>query len=385
MQYRINPKTGAKISALAFGCLRLPKDFEETRRLIHYATRQGINYFDTAYIYGNSEAVLGKIFAEDGLRARVHIATKLPYFMVRKPADFERFFQKQLERLQTDYIDYYMIHMLPSLQSWQSLCELGVPDWIQTKKAEGAIRQFGFSFHGPAAEFRALIDAYDWDFTMIQYNYYDEHFQAGQQGLHYAAARKIPVMIMEPLRGGMLVDKLPQAARDVWANAPGERSIVDWTLRWLFNQPQVFTVLSGMRTIDMVTENAALAADAAPNRLTNTELALYDNARNAIRAAIQTPCTACAYCMPCPVGVDIPACLGFLNDTVLEGKWKTMYWYASTTLGRNASLCINCKQCEKNCPQGIPIADMLGRTAKKLEHFPYRLVRAIARKLLRVR
>jgi len=383
MQYRTNPKTGEQISALAFGCMRFHRDEAEVERQIRYAIEQGINYFDTAYIYPGSEATLGRILAKDGLRSRVNIADKLPYYLVRKQTDFDRLFQTQLTKLQTDYIDYYMVHMLPGLASWEKLCQIGILDWIQEKKAGGAIRQMGFSFHGSGQDFIDLIDAWDWDFTMIQYNYYDEHFQAGRRGLEYAAERGIPVMVMEPLRGGTLVHQLPPATKAVWETAPGERSPAEWALRWVWNHPQVLTALSGMTTMEMLEENIRVASQGSPGHLTDQELALYDKASGAIRAALKSPCTGCGYCMPCPAGVDIPLCLTKLNDIALGGRLMSMYWYAVTGAGKNASLCNGCGKCEQHCPQGIPIRKALQQTVRELERFPYGVIRFITRKILK--
>ncbi|MCL2842283.1 MAG: aldo/keto reductase [Oscillospiraceae bacterium] len=383
MQYRIDPKTGKQVSLLAFGYMRSHKDLAEAERHVRYAIEQGVNYFDTAYVYPGSEAKLGTILAKDGLRARVNIATKLPYYLVRKREDFDKLFNTQLERLQTDYIDYYMVHMLPSPQSWRRLCDLGIIEWVQAKQAEGKIRQFGFSFHGTGPDFQVLIDAFDWDFTMIQYNYYDVNFQAGRQGLYYAAERGIPVMVMEPLRGGTLVHKLPPDAKAVWDNAPGEETPAAWALRWVFDHPEVLTALSGMGIMEMVEENVRVASKAQPNSLTAEEQTYFDRARTAIQKATKVPCTSCGYCMPCPAGVDIPLCFNSLNDTVLNGRWKTQYWYVATAEGHNAARCIHCGKCEPLCPQGIPIQEKLGQVERELERFPYRPMRLFVRRILK--
>lgn len=308
MQYRTDPKTGRQLSALGFGCLRFHKDQKEIERQIRYAIDQGVNFFDTAYVYKGSEAALGKALAKDGLREQVKIATKLPYYNVKKPEDFDRFFNTQLERLRTDYIDYYLVHMLPNVQSWKWLCEMGIIEWVQAKQAEGKIGQFGFSFHGTGPDFLELIDAWDWDFCLIQYNYYDINHQAGKQGLDHATARGIPVMVMEPLRGGMLVNKLPPKVEALWKSAPGGRSPAEWALRWVLDHPQVLTVFSGMGTMEMVEENVRVAAAHKPETLGAEELARFDRARELIRASTKVDCTACGYCMPCPQGVGQHRC-----------------------------------------------------------------------------
>jgi len=387
MQYRINHKSGEELSALGFGCLRFHKVEAEVERQIRYAIAQGVNFFDTAYIYKGSEATLGRILAKDGLREKVNICTKLPYYMVKKAEDIDRLFNTQLERLQTDYVDYYLIHMLPGLQSWEWLCKMGIREWIADKKAAGKIRQFGFSFPGPADEFTALIDAgVDlWDVCLIQYNYYDENHQAGRQGLLYAVERGVGVMIMEPLRGGTLVDKLPPEAKAMFDAAPGKRTAADWGLRWVLDHPQVFTVLSGMGTMEMVEENVRIASEVTPGQLTEEDFALYAQVKAAIQAATKVTCTGCAYCVPCPQGVDIPLCFGCLNNNALMGRLRSMWWYVATTEGRNASLCNRCGKCEPLCPQGIPIREKVGQTARELERFPYRVLRLAARRMLRNR
>jgi len=275
--------------------------------------------------------------------------------------------------------------MLPSVHSWEWLCQLGVREWIEKKRAGGQIRQFGFSFHGAGDDFIALIDAADWDFCMIQYNYYDENHQAGRRGLLHAAERDVSVIVMEPLRGGTLVENLPPEVRAVWADAPVSRSAADWGLRWVLNHPQVLTVLSGMGTMAMVEENVRIASEVVPGALSEAELARYAEVCATLRAAMKVSCTACGYCVPCPVGVDIPLCLSSLNDTVLLGWWKSMYWYVATTQGRNASRCNKCGKCEPLCPQGIPIREALGQAARKLERFPYPVMRFVAKRMLKNR
>jgi len=384
MQYRVNPKNGDRISALGYGGMRFHKDEQEVERHIRYAIEQGVNYFDTAYIYSGSEAMLGRILSKDGLRDRIKLATKLPLHLVRRQADFDRLFTTQLERLQTDRMDYYLMHMLPGPASWRRLTELGIIEWIAEKKRQARIVNIGFSFHGTKEDFCALLELYDWDFCMIQYNYLDEHNQAGKDGLLYAASKGIPVVVMEPLRGGTLVNKLPPEAKAVWDGAPAKRSYAEWGLRWVLNHPQVLCLLSGMGAMDMVEENVRTVSDSFPNTLSDAELSLYSAALAKIREATNVACTGCGYCMPCPKGVDIPACFSSLNDVAVKGLFQSMYWYTVTAGKHAASRCAQCGQCEKHCPQAIPIRQKLQQVQNELERFPYGIVRFVLSRVLRL-
>ena len=385
MQYRVNPKNADKISALAFGCMRFQKDLTEVEKQVRYAIEQGVNYFDTAYTYGKTEEMLGEILAKDDLRSQVKIATKLSHYLIKSREGLDKYFNTQKKRLQTDYIDYYMVHILPNVASWNFLLGIGILDWVAEKKKSGEIGQFGFSFHGACEDFCALIDAYDWDFTMIQYNYYDIHYQAGQKGLLYAAEKGIPVMVMEPLRGGMLVNQIPKSAEEIWANADSKRSVAAWAFAWVLNHPQVLTVLSGMETMEIIQENIKTANEAKADSLSAEELALFDRARAEIKATTKVDCTACNYCMPCPVGIDIPQCLQSLNDTVLLGKNRARFWYVATTEGKNASKCIKCGKCTPLCPQNISIEEKLTEVKKTLEGPIYRVMRFVARRMLNIK
>ena len=381
MQYRINPKNGEEISALGFGCMRFGKNFQEVEKQVCHAIEQGINYFDTAYTYGKTEEVLGEILAKNNLRDKVKIATKLSHYLVKKRGDLDKYFQTQQKRLQTKRFDYYMIHVLPNLASWNFLVSIGVLEWLAEKKAQGEIGQFGFSFHGTCDDFCALIDAYDWDFAMIQYNYYDIHYQAGEKGLLYAAQKGIPIMVMEPLRGGMLVNKLPKKAVEVWQGAQEKRSAANWALSWVLNHPQVLTVLSGMETMEMVKENIEIAKKAQANSLSEEEKSLFDTARVAIQETTKVDCTGCNYCMPCPKGVDIPQCLQSLNEIVLQGKLQARFWYVATTEGKHAGLCVKCGKCTPLCPQGIQIEEKLQETKGALEGPLHKIMRFVMRRM----
>ncbi len=382
MKYRTNPKNGDQLSALGFGCMRFSKDKEDVEKQILYAIENGVNYFDTAYLYGGSEATLGNILNKNNLRDQVKIATKVPPYLVRKLENIDKIFNTQLARLQTDHIDYYLTHMLSNVNSWNKFKEAGIVEWVAQKKEAGQIHNFGFSFHGVGGDFIKIIDAYDWDFCMIQYNYMDENNQAGKKGLHYATQKGIPVIVMEPLRGGQLANKLPLEALAVWNTAVPKCSPAEWGLRWVWNQPEVLTVLSGMGSMDMVEENIRIASEAEPNSLTEADMALYDTVRKIYMEKTVVPCTGCSYCMPCPAGVDIPACFACYNEKAGGGKHAGMN-YILYTGDHNASRCVECGKCEPHCPQDIAIRKNLADTAKKMEGPLYKPMRFVVRKVLK--
>ncbi len=381
MQYRKNIKNDDKISALSFGCLRFHKDEQEVEKQIIQAINGGVNYFDTAYTYKNSEAILGKILAKNNLRDKVKIATKLPHYLVKKYEDFDKYFYRQLNRLQTNKIEYYLLHMLTSMENINKMKELGIEKWIKEKKESGEITNIGFSFHGKSESFIDIIDSYDWDFCMIQFNYYDEFNQAGVQGLKYANKKGIPVMVMEPLRGGSLINSLPKNASSLWDNASKKRSYADWGLRWVLNHEEVLTVLSGMSTEEMISENIEIVSTSLPNSLTKEELNLYENVREEINKGLKVPCTGCGYCIPCPQGVNIPMCFTSLNDTAMRGKYFVMTMYIAMLKENNASKCVKCGKCEKVCPQNIKIIEKLEETTETLEAFPYKFLKFAMKKI----
>jgi predicted aldo/keto reductase-like oxidoreductase len=394
MNYRENPKNGDQLSILGYGCMRFPTKggiIDETRaeKQIILAIEQGVNYFDTAYIYhlGKSEVMLGKVLAK-GYRHRVKIATKLPHFMIRGAADMDKTFATQLARLQTNYIDYYLIHMLQDLNQWERLIGLGIIPWIENKKKQGQIINLGFSYHGGKSQFIKLLDAYDWDFCQIQYNFIDENNQAGKSGLEYAAAKGIPVIIMEPLRGGKIVNNLPPEATEIWNQASPKRSPAEWALRWIWNHPEATVVLSGMNTEEQVTENIRAASDAQAGVLTTAELALFDRVKELLRRKTKVDCTGCGYCMPCPAGVDIPACFSCYNEQYLNNNLRNKYLYiqntgAVTANPGYASLCVKCGKCETHCPQGIPIRNKLSDISREMEGLLFKPIVAVAKKILK--
>ncbi len=384
MQYKENPKTGDRLSRLGFGCMRLPGSFEQSEAQIMRAIAGGVNFFDTAYLYPGSEVKLGKILEKNHCRDTVFIATKMPPHLLRKYEDFDKVLNAELERLRTDRIDYFYFHMLTQLSDWTRICELGAPQWVAEKKAQGKIRSVGFSYHGGKDEFVKLVDAYDWDHCMIQYNYFDENTQAGKTGLMHAAEKGIPVMIMEPLRGGQLASKVPDAAQALFKEANPNRSFAEWGLRWVWNHDAVYTVLSGMNSMEMIEENMRVADSAQAGDLSDAELAMFERAREILWEHTNVPCTGCGYCMPCPSGVDIPLCFASYNDLGLSAnKFGPFSFYIMMVGNKNASKCIGCGKCEKHCPQSIAIREELQHVKGKLEPFFYRPVKFVAQRFMR--
>ena len=383
MNYR-KDKYGNDLSILGFGCMRFQRkaaqiDLEEMEKEVLFAIESGVNYFDTAYIYPGSEAALGKVLEKNSLRERVNIATKLPHYLARSREALDKFFYEELRRLRTDHVDYYLMHMLNDVKSWNRLQTLGIEEWIAGKKAKGEIRQVGFSYHGNSDMFCKVVDLYPWDFCQIQYNYLDEHTQAGRRGLHYAHSNGIPVIIMEPLRGGKLVNNLPEKAERAFAAMPQKRSPAEWGLRWLWNQPEVTVVLSGMNSMEMVEENIRTASEVRIGELGEKEMAMYAAVVKAINEKMKVGCTACGYCQPCPKGVDIPGIFALYNNYHAQHKTAARWDYVKcTTLRKNttaASQCIGCGKCEQHCPQGIAIREELKNAQKVLETPAYKVLR----------
>ena len=375
MNYRLD-KYGNQLSILGYGCMRFPRkqgkiDMEVTEKLIRTAVEQGVNYFDTAYIYPGSEAAVGEILEKTGLRGSVNIATKLPHYLIKSRDGLDKLFAEELRRLRTDHVDYYLMHMLNDVGAWERLKEMGIESWIAEKQRSGAIRQVGFSYHGNTEMFCKILDAYEWDFCQIQYNYLDEHSQAGRRGLQYASAKGIPVIIMEPLRGGRLVNLLPEKAKKVFAEYPVKRSPAEWGLRWLWNQEEVTVVLSGMGEEDMLLENLSIASNAQAGELKPEEEALYAQVVQTIHETMKVGCTGCGYCQPCPMGVDIPGAFAAYNRWYGEDKFGAFMDYLKcTTLRKNATAagnCIGCGKCEQHCPQGIAIREELKGVQKAFE------------------
>lgn len=385
MQYRYD-KYGNPISVLGYGCLRFTQnagriDLAKTEKEILEAFNSGVNYFDTAYIYPGSEAALGEIFEKNKIRDQVKIATKLPHYLIKKQGDMDKYFEEQLRRLRTDHVDYYLMHMLTDVKTWQRLIEMGILDWLEAKKATGAIRQIGFSYHGNSDMFCSLLDAYDWDFCQIQYNYLDENSQAGRTGLNYASSKGIPVVIMEPLRGGRLVNGLPHEAKALFENYEMKRSPAEWAFRWLWNQPEVTCVLSGMNSMEMVRENVRTASEAEAGAFTGKEEALFASVVKAINSKMKVGCTGCRYCMPCPKNVDIPGTFAAYNRQASDGKFTALKEYFMCTGVRKdytgPANCIECGKCEQHCPQHIEIRKELKNAKKALETPIYKAARKV--------
>lgn len=388
MLYR-NDKYGNPISILGYGCMRFTTkggsiDIDKAEKEIMAAYEAGVNYYDTAYVYPGSEAALGVILERNNIREKINIATKLPQYLVKNRELLDKYFDEELKRLKTDYIDYYLMHHMTAINQWDKLEQLGIRDWIKEKKESGQIRNIGFSYHGNTEDFIGILDSYDWDFCQIQYNYVDEHTQAGLKGLRHAAEKGIPVVIMEPLRGGKLVNLLPEKAKKEIAASPKGYTNAELGLRWLWNQPEVTCVLSGMNSPEMVAENCRIASDAEAGSFDADDFALIEKVKEAIRETEKVGCTGCRYCMPCPKGVDIPALFRSYNMTSLEGKPHARFEYAQTVGLKSepafATQCIECGKCEQHCPQNIPIRQMIKEADRVVRPWPYKIGINIVRK-----
>ena len=377
MKYRTFNKTGEKISLLGFGTMRLPIinnnmskiDEVEGIRMIRAAIDKGINYVDTAYMYhgGNSEVVVGKAL-KDGYREKVLLADKMPVWSAKSEADLEKIFQKQLNRLDVKCIDMYLVHNI-TVEIWKRALKFNTLKFLEKKKAEGKIKHLGFSFHDELPLFKEVIDSYPWDFCQIQLNYMDAEFQAGVEGLKYAGLKNIPVIIMEPLKGGKLTDVLPNSIKEFWDSAPIKRTPAEWALRWVADFPEVLTILSGMSSMDQLNENIRVLAEANANSLTSNEHEIIKNVADEYNKLIQYSCTECRYCLPCPVKIEIPTVIKYYNEWFLyNGNDKLAedfdMWLAKD---RRPSACIACKACEDHCPQHLPISEIMVKAKEIFE------------------
>lgn len=376
MLYRKLGKTGCDVSVLGFGCMRFPiiggtgavdlfdpsKPIDEkaAAEMVRYAVEHGINYFDTAYPYhgGQSEVFLGKHLKP--YREKVFLATKLPTWLVQGRHDFERLLGEQLSRLKTDYLDFYLLHGL-NRQSWAGMKELGALDFLNGVLTDGRIRYAAFSFHDDVKIFKEIVDSHDWAMCQIQYNYFDRDYQAGEEGLRYAASRGIGVVVMEPLRGGKLTDRIPEKVQSLWDSAPVKRTPPEWALRWVWNHPEVSTALSGMSSMAQLIENIRIAGDAKAGTLSGAELQLIAEVCEVYRSMLQIGCTGCAYCMPCPNGVNIPLNFSLYNDSFMfkDEDLNFMLYNHMLTPEQRASNCAECSECEDLCPQQIKIPEEL--------------------------
>ncbi|MBR3754993.1 MAG: aldo/keto reductase [Clostridia bacterium] len=379
MQYRLD-KYGNELSVLGFGCMRFKKklgriELADAERQVMSAYNNGVNYFDTAFIYPGSEAAIGEIFEKNNIRDKVYIATKLPPQLMRTTEILDKLLGEQLKRLRTDHVDFFLFHMMADIKVWERLKTIGIEKWIEDKRASGTIRQFGFSYHGKSDMFCKIVDAYDWDMCLIQYNYMDEHTQAGRKGLNHAHEKGIPVMIMEPLRGGKLVNNLPQEAKDIFAKHSVQHTPAQWAFRWLYNQPEVTVVLSGMNSDEMVADNIKTASETQIGELTADDEAMLKKVANAINSKMKVGCTGCEYCMPCPKNINISGTFSAYNRYSADGNFAGFKEYVKCT-GKYApaSACIGCGKCETHCPQSIEIRKELESAVKVLETPTYKAV-----------
>lgn len=381
MQNRLIKKTGDEISPLGFGAMRLPLkngkvDRELARKQIYHAIDNGINFIDTAYLYGDSETFLGEILQGE-YRDKVKLCTKLPSINVRKYEDMENILDEQLKRLQRDSIDYYLIHAV-DLKTINRLLKKDLLKFISKAKADGKIKHVGFSYHGPKEEFELLVDGYDWDVVMVQYNYFDDNVQASTEGIEYAASKGMGIFVMEPLKGGILAGKMPGEAEEIFRKANPNKSNAQWALEWVLNNRNVTCVLSGMNSIDQIDENIAVAEKITPLSLSLEEMETIEYVKRVIRNSLKINCSTCGYCMPCPQGVNIPECMKIYNEKYLfehkglfNQSFMDYYQYVGGIMGNegNAGKCNGCGKCLRKCPQKLDIIEELKKVKKEFE-FP---------------
>lgn len=392
MLYRKMPGSEEELSILGYGCMRFPTkagriDKEEALKQIRFAIDSGVNYIDTAYPYhgGGSESFLGDYVLKDGYREKVKIATKLPTFLVKKPDDMMKYFEKQRSKLKVDMIDYYLMHTLDG-PTWDKMKKLGAFEFMDELKASGKISKIGFSYHGTREDFMQIVDDYPWDFCQIQFNILDENYQAGLEGLNYAHSKGLGVIAMEPLRGGQLVGKVPKSVESIWDEADEKRSPVDWALSWIWNHPAIQVVLSGMNEMPHIEENIAIASKFHANGLNDKEIGLIDRAKEEYHTLLRIGCTGCRYCLPCPAGIDIPfAFQSYNNYHMFDGKMQSKFMYISAVAKKPAYTrgCIDCGKCEEACPQHIQIRSEFKGVQKNLEGPGMRAIGAVLSRVMK--
>lgn len=381
MQYRLIEKTGDEISPLGFGAMRLPlKNGKVNRELakkqIYHAIDSGINFIDTAYLYGDSETFLGEVLHGE-YKDKVKLCTKLPSINVRKYEDMEKFLDEQLKRLQRNSIDYYLIHSV-DLKTMNRLLKRDLLKFISRAKDEGKIKHIGFSYHGPKEEFEEVIDCYDWDVVMIQYNYFDDNVQVSMEGIEYAASKGMGIFVMEPLKGGILAGKMPSESETIFRKVNPKKSNAQWALEWVLNNPSITCVLSGMNSIEQIDENIAIARKTTPLSLSFEEMETIEYVKRSLRDSLKINCSTCGYCMPCPQGVNIPECMRIYNEKYLfehKGLFNQSLvdyvQYVGGIMGNasNAGMCNGCGKCLRKCPQKLDIISELKKVKKEFE-FP---------------
>ncbi len=393
MQYRLIPKTGDEISPLGFGAMRLPLkngkiDRVKAKELIYYAIDKGINFIDTAYLYGDSESFLGEILTPE-IKSKVRICTKLPSINVRKYDDMEKILDEQLKRLQIDCIDYYLIHAV-DLKTINRLLKRDLIKFINKAKDDGKINHVGFSYHGPKEEFELVVDCYDWDIVMIQYNYFDDNVQVCAEGIEYAASKGMGILVMEPLKGGILAGKMPNEAEDIFKNANPDKSNAQWAMEWILNNKNITCILSGMNSFEQLDDNLDIANKTTPLSMSFEDMETVELVKRVMRNSLKINCSTCGYCMPCPQGVNIPTCMriynekylfdhkGFINQSLID-----YYQYAGGIMGNegNAGMCNGCGKCLRKCPQKLDIINELKKVKREFEFPGFKYILLFVRKI----
>jgi uncharacterized protein len=369
LEYTDFPKLNIRLSRLGMGCMRFPRikdssgnsiiDEPESIRMVQYAIENGVNYFDTAYFYSGSEEVLGKAL-EAGLRKKAFIATKSPVRIIKRPEDFDTYLIESLKKLKTEYIDFYLLHGLGS-NSWEKVKKFKLLDKMDIAKKEGRIKYIGFSFHDNLELFKEIIDSYSWDMSQIQLNFIGEYYQAGLEGLKYAASKNIGMVIMEPLFGGILGENVQPDIIEKWDSSGIKRTPAEWAFKWIANFKESNVILSGVSNMEQLKEDIEIFGKAFPNSMTEKEKQTIDKVKKLYEKMLKVKCTGCSYCLPCPSGVSIPGIFTFYNRAFLgnsvSSKLGYKTWFCNSK--EDASQCNECGQCEKACPQNINIINNL--------------------------